>query len=470
MDINHKNVVLGLVGAIAALLLAGCGSPVYTVDDGSKVDERLYKTVSAYGAGEQVIRPAIVRSATLKDPDCSKQWELPFAVATSYDLDKEKRIAWVRAWQVDERLSVIAATKESGLAVGDKIDRLDGYHRDNTVKMMERLIELREDGDPFPVTLSTGKVVQITPVEVCRGHVQITSPESPDAQDYHWRYSTHPVSVFEQPLTADEGLWLVLWTQGLSEVGGPLGKTYYYGGRLLKAIYTTASIVSGVGAVANAAQTAAAQIAAQQASRAAINEATQQAARALANQAVDAAKEKALVVLREALKSQAQAMAMDSIKASAIFRSSLSGVSWVMGTQWDRADEWALQRMRQLGADPMAAYSLHFKLASHANALNGLVFDEERLKGVQAFADKDGFGEKAKNVLAGNDPNATEVNVSAVTVASVESKTLEDVPPAPPVTVGSQDATVPPATVLVATPPDTVSAVAPVALAPVIGQ
>ncbi|WP_254558845.1 hypothetical protein, partial [Salmonella enterica] len=91
------------------------------------------------------------------------------------------------------------------------------------------------------------------------------------------RYSTHPVSVFEQPLTADEGLWLVLWTQGLSEVGGPLGKTYYYGGRLLKAIDTTASIVSGVGAVANAAQTAAAQIAAQQASRAAINEATQQA-------------------------------------------------------------------------------------------------------------------------------------------------------------------------------------------------
>lgn len=87
---------------LATLLLAGCASaPKFTVDDGRKVDEPLLAGMRAYGAGERLIRPAIARSAALQDRDCDKQWELPFAVATSAGWSPDDRVAWVRALQVD---------------------------------------------------------------------------------------------------------------------------------------------------------------------------------------------------------------------------------------------------------------------------------------------------------------------------------------------------------------------------------
>jgi hypothetical protein len=67
------------------------------VDDRSPVDEKLLSSIRLYGKGEQTVRSHIVRSAQLKDEDCDKQWELPFVVATSYDLPQEQKIAWVRS-------------------------------------------------------------------------------------------------------------------------------------------------------------------------------------------------------------------------------------------------------------------------------------------------------------------------------------------------------------------------------------
>ena len=49
----------------------------YTVDDGRKVNETLLANLRLMGHGERALRPAIVRSAALKDPGCSRQWELP---------------------------------------------------------------------------------------------------------------------------------------------------------------------------------------------------------------------------------------------------------------------------------------------------------------------------------------------------------------------------------------------------------
>jgi len=417
-QISSRRISSGLLVSLSCFLV-GCAGPAYTVDDGSKVDEKFLSNIRLFGQGEQAIRPNIVRSAELKDPDCSKQWELPFSVATSYDLDRPKKIAWARALTVDERLSVIAAADNSGLRIGDKVEKLDGYHRDNTEKMMLRLIELRDNGDPFDITLASGKVIKIKPFEVCRGHVSITPPAHPEVQDYHWLASVHALFIFNQPLTRDEALWIVLWTQGLSEEASLRMKTYHYGMKTIKFAVTTASIVSGVGAVANAAQGAAAQIAAQQASNAATSAAAQQASKFLAEQAMDAARDKALVALKEIAKTQAQDIALDSMKSAALFRSSLSGISWVAGTGFYMADEWAFKRMQKLGANPLAAFTLHYKLASTANAQNAFVFDEDRLEDLSVLAADAGIDANAKNILAGNDPNFSPVELNTITLDTV---------------------------------------------------
>ena len=139
-----------LVVVLAALLLGGCGGMKYTVDDGRKVNETLLGNLRALGHGERALRPAIVRSAALKDPDCSHQWELPFSVATSYEWEEDDRVAWVRALQVDERLTVVAAAPDIGLAPGDKLVELKGYKKNDANKMLAELAELRDDGEPFP--------------------------------------------------------------------------------------------------------------------------------------------------------------------------------------------------------------------------------------------------------------------------------------------------------------------------------
>lgn len=99
-------------------LLAGCAGPKYTVDDGCAVNLQLLEHISLYAKGEQLLRPAIRRSALLKDPDCDRQWELPFALASSKGWDETNRVAWVRALGVDERLTVVAASADSPLQEG----------------------------------------------------------------------------------------------------------------------------------------------------------------------------------------------------------------------------------------------------------------------------------------------------------------------------------------------------------------
>jgi hypothetical protein len=80
-----------------------------------------------YGHAEQVVRPAIARSAELRDPACDQQWELPISVATSYGWDDATdRVAWVGALDVDERVTVVGAAPGVPLAPGDKIEAVAG--------------------------------------------------------------------------------------------------------------------------------------------------------------------------------------------------------------------------------------------------------------------------------------------------------------------------------------------------------
>ncbi|MDQ9169670.1 hypothetical protein Q8A64_04515 [Oxalobacteraceae bacterium R-40] len=421
--------ILTAAALVTAAFLSGCAAPTYTVDDGSPVDENLLSAIRLYGKGEQLIRPHIIKTAQLKDQDCDKQWELPFVVATSHELPREEKVAWARGLLVDERLSVIAASKESGLQAGDKIEKINGDD-DDPGDMLEELIELRDDGDPFKITLSTGRAIRVEPTEVCRGRVEITKPAAPDAQDYHWLKTAHTMSLFNQELTPDEAMWIVLWTQGLSEEAGARMKTYHYGSKLIKTGLTIASIASGVGAAANAASNAAANIAASEAGKAAAQAAGKEAAKFAAEKVADSLRDKMVqTILKEAGKAAGQEIALAAVSSAGIFKSSLSGISWVAGTGFWMADKWALERMAKLGADPLAAYSLHYKLASRAQVDNAFVFDAERLANITRYADEGGFADKARLALSGTSHEALIATAEAVANESVEVRPLSAADP-----------------------------------------
>lgn len=278
-------------------LVAACAGPKYTVDDGRQVNEELLGNIRNYGAGEKALRPAIVRSAALKDDQCDNQWELPFSVASSYDFSADDRVAWVRALGVDERLTVIGAAANSPLQVRDKIQALDGYATENAEKMLLELADLRDRGRPFSVTLSSGKTVQVVPLKVCRGYTRLAPPNLPKTQDYHWLLSMHPLEVIRADMTDDEALWTVLWTQGVSEEGGARMKTYHYSTKIAGTLYNLFTIASGLKGAAlaadaaiKAAQSAAATVASEVVKQQLIDQASSYATSKIRDEITNAAK------------------------------------------------------------------------------------------------------------------------------------------------------------------------------------
>ena len=228
-------------------VLSGCSTTKYTVDDGRPVNEALLGQIRSYGAGEKAVRQAIGRSAGLQDKDCDKQWELPFAVASSYGWDSaDDRVAWARALNVDERVTLIDVLPDSGLAVGDRIEAVAGYSRENSEKMLQELALKRDAGQSFELRLVGGRRVPVQPFAVCRGYTRFAPPSTPQAQDYHWLMSLHPLELADARLTDDEALWAVLWTQGLSEEGGARMKTYHYGTKVVGTLYNVVTLATGL--------------------------------------------------------------------------------------------------------------------------------------------------------------------------------------------------------------------------------
>lgn len=372
-----------LIGCMV-LGMTACGTPRYTIDDGRPVDETLLGNIRLLGQGERLLRPAIVRSASLNDPDCSTQWELPFSVASSYELEETERVAWVRALQVDERLSVISTAPGCDLEVGEKLVELGGYSKKDSNKMLERLASLRDDGDPFEVKTSTGRQVVINPFKVCRGYTRLAPPNQPSKQDFHWLINTHPLDIFNPSITPDEALWMVLWGQGLSEQGGGRMKTFHYGKKFVTTLIDIASLAYGLNAAGQAAQAAANQ-ALKTAGTAASKAASEAAARQLLEEAGKeaaqaAAKEYAQKIGTEIAKSVGKETAM-VVGQSYVARVglSVSSLSLVASTAFDDADIWAFERMTKLGADPFAIATLHRKLVDRGLVRNVFALDDERL-------------------------------------------------------------------------------------------
>lgn len=408
-------------------LLTGCASgPKFTVDDGRKVDETLLAGMRAYGAGERLIRPAIARSAALKDKDCDKQWELPFAVATSAGWSADDRVAWARALQVDERLTVIAVTQDSPLPMGTRINHVAGQGSDDGEKLLEWLAEARDNGKPFIVGTASAKPVQIRPFEVCRGYTRFAPPNTPQLQDYHWLLSLHPLELTQAEPTPDEALWLVLWTQGLSEEGGARMKTYHYALKIGGTLYNLATLASGVKAAALAAEAAVS---------AAKSAAASVASEFLKQQLIEQGKALAAQKLREGLVDAAQQLTRQQVvsimQAAAANRGSLSGISRIAATAFERADAWAFTRMAALGAPPLAGFSLHQKLIERRLAANALLFDADRLTALNKVAAARGFEAEVVALLGGFRADALAREIGAMPLASAQGRFSFDSPDDP---------------------------------------
>jgi hypothetical protein len=341
-----------IIAAIFVAALAGCATTGLTVDDGRKLDDKLLSDMKAYGAGAAALRPAIVRSAAVSDRNCSIQYELPFEAITAYGVeDPDAKIAWVRALGVNENLTVIAADTSSAVAKGDIITEVAGYKPKNTLKMVRALVDARNRGQSFRMTLASGRQVLISPITVCQGHTTIASPLHAATQNYHWTQSIHPLEVFHQALTPDEAIWIVLWTQGLSEQSGAAMKAYAF---IVGSVKWIARIALGF---ATGGATAAVRGAAAAAGSSAA--AGQIAAAQLAGQAA-------------------------SLMASAAAnRASLSGINGIAAGRFDQADKWAFENMIKLGMNPLAGLTLHEKLVAQGAAANAFLLDEKRLAGMQ---------------------------------------------------------------------------------------
>ncbi len=411
----------GLFCLLAAL--TGCASTKFTVDDGRPVNEQLLADLQRYGRVERAARPAIRRSAELKDAGCDRQWELPMVVASSQSWSADDRVAWVRALGVDERLTVVAHSPGSPLQPGDRIVQVGGTREDNAERLGEALAEARDRGKPFKVTLADSRQVALTPFQVCRGYTRFAPPNSPRSQDFHWLMSLHPLDLGDAALTEDEALWIVLWTQGLSEEGGARMKTWHYGTQVVGTLYNLFTIASGLRGAA---------LAADAAIRTAQEAATRAATDLLRNQIISQARDLAMQRLQDGFTEAGQKLlnqqAAAVMQQAAANRGALGGVARVGATAFDRADAWAWQRMPTLGANPLAGYTLHQKLVERGLADSAFVFDVERLTALTTRAEADGQGEAVLAALRGIPPARLAQALEGMPLASARKAFSYDEP------------------------------------------
>lgn len=395
---NLKSFFMRSIFALLPVSLSySCAAVQYTVDDGRKVNQELLGQIRNYGIGEKALRAAVARSAKLNDPNCDKQQELPFSTATSYGESDDERIAWKRALDVDERLTVIAAAPDSPLKPGDRIEKIGAFAVRDTEKMMLFLAKMRDDGAAFEVMLAGGKRTKVKPFKVCRGYTRLAPPKSPQTQDYHWLMSIHPLEVVRGDLSEDEALWMVLWAQGLSEEGGARMKSYQYGTGIASTMFTLFTIATGVQAASLA-------------SEAALNIAKS----TIRSYATDLLREQ---VVDQVMKPTPQQM-MSAMQRSAANRKALKGVAWIAAGVFEKADAWAYARMEKLQANPLAAFTLHQKLVERNLTSNAMLLDPDRFKALNNIASAEGRSEEVVAILQGIKPEDLQFEVTDMPLAS----------------------------------------------------
>jgi hypothetical protein len=106
------------------------------------------------------------------------------------------------------------------------------------------------------------------------------------------------------------------------------------------------------------------------------------------------------------------------MEAAAANRGSLSGVARIGATVFDRADEWAFDRARLLGANPLAGFTLHQKLIERSLVANAFALDAERLGALEKVAAAKGLSGDVVAILGGFKPQDLIGDIGAMPLAS----------------------------------------------------
>ena len=125
-----------------------------------------------------------------------------------------------------------------------------------------------------------------------------------------------------------------------------------------------------------------------------------------------------------------QAQVVAGMQQVATNRGLLGGISRVAATVFDDADAWAYTRMEQLGANPLAGFTLHQKLLERNLLTNALAFDPERMASVQALATQGGHSEAVVAILKGIRPETLDFDPADMPLASAQQAfSYEDLEP-----------------------------------------
>ena len=110
------------------------------------------------------------------------------------------------------------------------------------------------------------------------------------------------------------------------------------------------------------------------------------------------------------------------MQQAAANRGALSGVARIAATVFEKADAWAYARMQQLGAQPLAGFSLHQKLLESGLTANSLVFDSSRMADLSKLAQAQGKEDEVTAILQGIRPDELVVELKDMPLASDAGK------------------------------------------------
>jgi hypothetical protein len=109
---------------------------------------------------------------------------------------------------------------------------------------------------------------------------------------------------------------------------------------------------------------------------------------------------------------------MNGLQAAAVNRSSLSGVARIGATVFDRADQWAFERIEKLGGNPLAGFSLHQKMLERSLSGNAFALDLERLESLSKLAQTRGIEEQVQAILRGFKASDLALEIGAMPLAT----------------------------------------------------
>ena len=196
----------------------------YTVDDGRKVNETCSPTCVCPGPRRARPAPGHRPLRGPEGPGAAASGSCPSAWPRATSGRRTTRVAWVRALQVDERLTVMAAAPGHRPAARRQAGGHQGLPQERRQQDAGRARRAADDGDPFPGQDGRRQHGDGQALQVCRGYARLAPPLTPATRiplaDEH--SSAGPLRA---PDHARRSPVDGAWTQGLSEEGGARMKT-----------------------------------------------------------------------------------------------------------------------------------------------------------------------------------------------------------------------------------------------------